>query len=118
MAFETWADHPSEIGRRDARSLDRRRRRQIDVSGGGDRRRERVIEGPRVKCCRRTRIAADMLVRFHELAPAALGKLRERFNQFRDVPPADIYICDSCRETLRREGVFARDELPRVVRRR
>jgi hypothetical protein len=68
-------------------------------------------EGP-PRCCGRRRIAADMLVWYGGLGATLLGRVRSRFEHLADVPDADLYLCDGCRETLRRNRVLLRTEMP------
>jgi hypothetical protein len=68
-------------------------------------------EGP-PRCCARRRIAADMLVWYGGLGVTLLGRVRSRFPHLADTPDTDLYLCDGCRETLRRERIIARLEMP------
>lgn len=64
-------------------------------------------EGP-ARCCARRFVAADALVFYGDLDSGKLARVRARFP---DLSGA-TYLCDSCRETLRREKVIARTEMP------
>jgi hypothetical protein len=57
-------------------------------------------------------VAADALVYFGDLLPLRLAKLLARFPYLADVPPDQLYLCDGCRGTIRRETVLTRDEEP------
>lgn len=92
MPFRTWADDHPGRGKIN-------RRRDPDA-------------GPEVRCCDRAVIAADMLVSFDRVLAPVLVEIRREWPQFRGVPPRDIYLCDACREALRREGRVARNLLP------
>lgn len=100
MRYVTWADHESETGRTRARVL----------------RRARSREGPSVRCCKRP-VAADQLVLFapdDTVTPEAWARVRARFPH---LPERGAYLCDGCRETLRRERVL-NHEVDRVKRRK
>jgi len=68
-------------------------------------------EGP-PRCCARRFVAADALVHFGELSAPRLAKVRARFPKHQNVPDVDLYLCDGCRGTIRREAVLARNEEP------
>lgn len=68
-------------------------------------------EGP-PRCCARRLVAADALVHFGELSASRLAKVRARFPEHQDVPAIDLYLCDGCRGTIRREVILTRDEEP------
>jgi len=70
-------------------------------------------EGP-PRCCNRRLVAADALVHFGDLASARLAAVLARFPHLADVPVAELYLCDACRGTIRREQVIAREDEPNV----
>lgn len=72
-----------------------------------------VGEGP-PRCCARRLVAADALVHFGDLLPALLAKVLDRFPHLGSVPPDQLYLCDGCRGSLRREAVLKRDEEPNL----
>lgn len=67
-------------------------------------------EGP-LRCCGTAVVTADSLVWYgpDEMAAPVLAKVRARHKQ---VPAEGMYLCGGCRETLRREKVIARTEMP------
>lgn len=68
-------------------------------------------EGP-PRCCRRRRVAADALVFYGGLPAGIRGRVLGRFPRLAEISPEERYLCDGCRETLRRERVIARTEMP------
>ena len=69
-------------------------------------------DGP-PRCCRRRRIAADMLVWYGGLSDDALARLREALPHLANVPRDDLYLCDGCRDGLLRDGILSPEEVPR-----
>jgi hypothetical protein len=70
-----------------------------------------VGEGP-PRCCAKRHVSADALVYFGDLPSARLDRLRARFPALATVPDGELYLCDGCRGTVRREIVLAREEEP------
>jgi hypothetical protein len=70
-------------------------------------------EGP-PRCCGRRLVAADALVYFGDLASAPRARLLARWPHLAGVPATELYLCDGCRGTVRRETVLSRDEEPNV----
>lgn len=68
-------------------------------------------EGPKPRCCSRRFVSADALVLYGELASNLRQAVVARFKHL-ERAAADMYLCDSCRETLRRERVITREEMP------
>ncbi len=110
IKFRTWADHPQEKDKPDSRSIDRMKER-ISTPGW---------------CCNKRVLAADMLVYVGHLPAATLNKIKARmpkaWNQaaaqagyglsLRKQGEVGLYLCDGCRETLRREKVLLPTEMP------
>ncbi len=93
MTFRTWAidetaDPPAQV-------VDRR-------TGGPP------------PCCSRYLVAADALVFFGALGTAKLRKVYARFPHLSLIAVQDLYLCDACRGTLRRERILTRAEVPRT----
>jgi hypothetical protein len=117
MLFRDWADHPSESGKANERTLDRKLRQGSTRIVGGD---PDGLDAPDPiderdgpePCCKKRRVAADTLVWYGDLPPGLLAKVRARFPHMDAVADVDLYLCDGCRETLRRERVLLRPELP------
>jgi len=68
-------------------------------------------QGP-PRCCARRLVAADALVHYGDLHPTRLARVLARFPHLADVPLDQLYLCDGCRGTIRREVVLTRDEEP------
>lgn len=69
-------------------------------------------EGAQPRCCSRQLVAADALVNYGDLPGDLLEKVLDRFPHLASADGAEVYLCDSCRETLRRENVITRAEMP------
>jgi hypothetical protein len=72
-------------------------------------------EGP-PRCCSRRFVAADALVYFGELATDSRSRVLARFAHLTNVPETELYLCDACRATVRREAVLSREEEPNAKR--
>jgi hypothetical protein len=105
--FRDWADHPSEAGKPNGHAIDRKPKRIFREDAPA----ELEAEGPPA-CCSKRRVAADALVWFGGLPPGLLSRVRARFPRLQAVAAADYYLCDGCREIVRRERLLARSELP------
>lgn len=68
-------------------------------------------EGP-PRCCARRFVAADALVHFGDLLPALRTRVLARFPALATTPARELYLCDGCRGTIRREVVLDRNEEP------
>ena len=110
MPIKTWADHPSRRGKKPAASLRRRPERRYDADRPDDPP-AWVFDGP-PRCCNKRLVAADSLVHYGGLSGPVRQRIYKRFPQLADVPPGLLYLCDGCRETLRREGILTKDEMP------
>lgn len=105
--FRDWADHPSEAGKANTRTLDRRARKVVIDDDATTAR-----EGPVIVCCAKRLVGADMLVWYGGLPPGLLAKIVERFPHMDGVADADFYLCDGCREIVRRERVIPQTDRP------
>lgn len=91
--MRTWADDANIVPR--SATLDR---------DAGD--------GPAVRCCAQRFVAADALVFFGDLDAANRALVRGRLPTVAAAADADLYLCGSCREILRRERVITRRDMP------
>ncbi len=110
IKFRTWADHPQEIDQPDTRSVDRMKERHTMPAW----------------CCNKRVLAADMLVYMGHLPQPTLDKIKVRMQKawnraeeqagygfsLRTQGEVGLYLCDGCRETLRREKILTREEMP------
>lgn len=69
-------------------------------------------EGPQPPCCSQQYVSADALVHYGDLPDEIRDRVLERFPHLASADAAELYLCGSCRETLRREGVITRTEMP------
>lgn len=68
-------------------------------------------EGPLPRCCSRRFVSADALVQYGDLDVEKRTLVCERITPMAEAD-ADMYLCDACREILRREQVITRAEMP------
>lgn len=68
-------------------------------------------EGP-PRCCAVDVVAADELVWYGGLPAEVLARVRACLPRVADIPDEDLYLCGSCRNTLRNTRALRRDEMP------
>lgn len=69
-------------------------------------------QGPKPRCCDRRYVTADALVYFGDMDTDQRLRVRNRLTRLAHAHDLTLYLCDACRETLRRERVLERAEMP------